>query len=198
MPRKNKTIKRKKTGGFPSMPSMPGKKQREQYSRRQDRKARLAELEKLIGRLDDTNYNKLKRSLIRLSGRDPESSEYDEFQPWPTEDAYKDGSSLLLFDEEANWKDPTVGARTKRILSQRREDGSFAVPPCVKEFNTSTGELEDKIGCEDWRELIGDKKDLTRNQGQIELTDRSSKANKGGKRRRTKKHKVRRRRHTRK
>ena len=198
MQRKNKTIKRKKTGGFPSMPSMPGKKQREQYNRRQDRKARLAELEKLIGRLDDTNYNKLKRSLIRLSGRDPESSEYDEFQPWPTEDAYKDGSSLLLFDEEANWKDPTVGARTKRILSQRRDDGSFAVPPCVKEFNTSTGELEDKIGCEDWRELIGDKKDLTRNQGQIELTDRSSKANKGGKRRRTKKHKVRRRRHTRK
>ena len=198
MPRKNKTIKRKKTGGFPSMPSMPGKKQREQYNRRQDRKARLAELEKLIGRLDDTNYNKLKRSLIRLSGRDPESSEYDEFQPWPTEDAYKDGSSLLLFDEEANWKDPNVGARTKRILSQRRDDGSFAVPPCVKEFNTSTGELEDKIGCEDWRELIGDKKDLTRNQGQIELTDRSSKANKGGKRRRTKKHKVRRRRHTRK
>ena len=198
MPRKNKTIKRKKTGGFPSMPSMPGKKQREQYNRRQDRKARLAELEKLIGSLDDTNYNKLKRSLIRLSGRDPESSEYDEFQPWPTEDAYKDGSSLLLFDEEANWKDPTVGARTKRILSQRRDDGSFAVPPCVKEFNTSTGELEDKIGCEDWRELIGDKKDLTRNQGQIELTDRSSKANKGGKRRRTKKHKVRRRRHTRK
>ena len=198
MPRKNKTIKRKKTGGFPSMPSMPGKKQREQYNRRQDRKARLAELEKLIGRLDDTNYNKLKRSLIRLSGRDPESSEYDEFHPCPTEDAYKDGSYLLLFDEEANWKDPNVGARTKRILSQRREDGSFAVPPCVKEFNTSTGELEDKIGCEDWRELIGDKKDLTRNQGQIELTDRSSKANKGGKRRRTKKLKVRRRRHTRK
>tara|TARA_B100000575_G_C23015838_1_gene585018 strand:- start:281 stop:877 length:597 start_codon:yes stop_codon:yes gene_type:complete len=198
MPRKNKTIKRKKTGGFPSMPSMPGKKQREQYNRRQDRKARLAELEKLIGRLDDTNYNKLKRSLIRLSGRDPESSEYDEFQPWPTEDAYKDGSSLLLFDEEANWKDPTVGARTKRILSQRRDDGSFAVPPCVKEFNTSTGELEDKIGCEDWRELIGYKKDLTMNPGQIELTDMSSKANKGGKRRRTKKHRLRRRRHTRK
>ena len=198
MPRKNKTIKRKKTGGFPSMPSMPGKKQREQYNRRQDRKARLAELEKLIGRLDDTNYNKLKRSLIRLSGRDPESSEYDEFQPWPTEDAYKDGSSLLLFDEEANWKDPTVGARTKRILSQRRDDGSFAVPPCVKEFNTSTGELEDKIGCEDWRELIGDKKNLSMNQGQMELPDRSSKANEGGKRRRTKKHRVRRRRHTRK
>ena len=101
MPRKNKTIKRKKAGGFPSM---PGKKQREQYNRRQDRKARLAELEKLIGRLDDTNYSKLKRSLIRLSGRDPESSEYDEFQPWPTEDAYKDGSSLLLFDEEAKLK----------------------------------------------------------------------------------------------
>ena len=158
----------------------------------------MAELEKLIGRLDDTNYSKLKRSLIRLSGRDPESSEYDEFQPWPTEDAYKDGSSLLLFDEEANWKDPTVGARTKRILSQRRDDGSFAVPPCVKEFNTSTGELEDKIGCEDWRELIGDKKNPTMNQGQMELSDMSNKANGGGKRRRTRKHRVRRRRHTRK
>ena len=37
-----------------------------------------------------------------------------------------------------------------------------------QEFNTSTGELEDKIGCEDWRELIGDKKNPTMNQGHID------------------------------
>ena len=75
-------------------------------TRKNLRKSKLDTLGKIVGRLDKDQFRKLTRSLISLSGGDPDLPQWDEFEPWPSAKLQKNKSISRLLDEEINWMKP--------------------------------------------------------------------------------------------
>jgi len=167
---------------------------RNKLTRKNLRKSKLDTLEKIVGRLNKDQFRKLTRSLISLSGGNPDLPQWDEFEPWPSANLQQEKSITRMLDEEMNWMKPCAEKPCKPeelVQTKNDTDGqpmdtprgakiaeliaykSSYAQPCKYECTNieSDGQCApngytDTIGCGDWNSALKGAKIMKSNSGE--------------------------------
>jgi len=151
-------------------------------TRKNLRKKKIDTLEKIVGRLNKDQFRKLTRSLISLSGGNPDLPQWDEFEPWPSANLQQEKSITRMLDEEMNWMKPCAErpCKPEELVTTKKDSNgqpidtprgakiaeliaykSTYAQPCKYECTNieSDGQCApdgytDTIGCGDWNSAL--------------------------------------------